>query len=376
MAESVRAGYTPVDADPSDELWLKIEDWITNADLIQLPVFCGRSDVLATFPRLFENPGATRGTANGRQRVLAILVDDDNPGYGRTRLLKELAAQAFRDGHLPVLLQFEGQDVPHDHRQFVRALDMAITRLRNDVLCIDEVGDSQLQLLDGGQEDDHKRLAPEVKRVMGRDGALTEEALRRALQLDLGALLEAAYEKEGFFRAAKGQVVVLLDDVDQYGELTARLFATPNGLLRATGFGTAKNPVPVVMTCSRQRTTATESPVLRLYEKPWSIPWLAVHKLGELGRDGEDLLACQAVLLNPFARSVLPKFSDVAWAFNGDIDAATRQRYERRFRKALGGMPCQFESGGFFAVTRPASKAEFLVPVDDDRLMAALPKAI
>jgi hypothetical protein len=372
MAESVPPGYTPVDVTSSDELWRQIETWIEGAGLPEQPVFCGRSDVLAMFPRLFENPGANPGAPNSRKRVLAILVENQTPGYGRSRLLKEMAAEAFRDGHLPVLLQFEAEDAPRNHRQLVSELDLAISRLRVEVLGIGDAEASQLYFLDSGE---HAKLAPLIQRAL-RNNELTEEALRRALQADLATLLDDARRAIPFLKEANGQVVVLLDDVDQYGELTARFFASKNGLLRPMGFGTTTEPVPVVMTCSRVRESDTESPVLRLYEKPWSINWLAVYKLGRFQSNGEDLLACQAVLLNPFAHEMLPQVSDVPWAFNGDVDAAIRKRYEGMFRKALGGMPCRFETGRFYGVAGPARKDDFLVEADDDTRLAGLPEAV
>jgi hypothetical protein len=372
MSPSVPTDYRPVDAPRSDALWEQIETWIEGSDLVEQPVFCGRGEVIATFPRLFENPGGRRGDQGERKRVLAILVENKESGYGRSRLLKEMAAQAFRDGHLPVLLQFDGEDAPRDHRQLVAALDEAISRLRVDVLDIGDAETSQLYLLD---RRDNAGLSPLVQRALGRDGELTEEALRRALQIDLASLLADARREIEFFAKAQGQVVVMLDDVDQYGELTARFFAWKNGLLRPMGLGTTAEPVPVVMTCSRVRESDTESPVLRLYEKPWSISWLAVYKLGRFQKT-EDLLACQAVLLNPFAAEISPDVSGVPWAFSDAVDATTRARYERRFRRALDGMPCQFQSGRLYAVAGPARDDSFLVLADDDTLLATLPDAV
>lgn len=69
------------------------------------PVFCGRWDVIRQYLRLVSDK-------NKDIQFLAIAIprrDQSNqvealPQFGRSRLLKELAAQALRDGHVPILV--------------------------------------------------------------------------------------------------------------------------------------------------------------------------------------------------------------------------------------------------------------------------------
>ncbi len=74
----------------------------------EYPVFCGRWDVIRRYRMLVAE-------TNANIQFLAITIpgrDQTNqtqtrPQYGRTRLLKELAAQALRDGHVPILITKE-----------------------------------------------------------------------------------------------------------------------------------------------------------------------------------------------------------------------------------------------------------------------------
>jgi hypothetical protein len=166
---------------------------------------------------------------------------------------------------------------------------------------------------------------------------------------------------------------VLLDDVDRYGELVGRLLARSNGLLGPLGFGTQEQPVPVVMTCSRSGST-DDATLKAIDEQPQSIGWLRVERLGAFQTDGEDLLACQAVLLNPFSADLYESVSDVAWAFDDAVAPEIRERWEGRFRKNLKGLPHRFHSDRLYILAEVAQDDGFLRAADDDDRVARLPK--
>ena len=60
-------------------------------------VFGGRREFFDTYARIVRAPGGLE--------VLVVLHTADESGLGRHRLLKELAAQALRDGHVPFVVE-------------------------------------------------------------------------------------------------------------------------------------------------------------------------------------------------------------------------------------------------------------------------------
>lgn len=370
MAKNVPADYRPVDVGESDQQWRQLENWIKDYGLREDPVFCGRDQILAQFPQLFEPPGRGGDEPDeGRKRVLAVLVERQVSGYGRTRLLKELAAQALRDGHLPLLLT----STPRDGEQLLAELALEIARLRA-VLQISPARTSQLVLLRARRDD--PELDPGITlELQLKNNKLTNGVIQKAIAADLAGLLKDAQDEIPFFKVSQGQVVVLLDDVDAYGELVGRLLASRNGLLGPTGFGTAAKPVPVVMACSLGDRSAdvTLKPIA---EGTTSIGWLAVEKLGPFEGNGEDLLACQAVLLNPFNHGLVENVSGLAWAFDDSVDEVVRKHGEQSFRMLKEMLPSKFHDPMLYVIAHALVSGGFVVPADDGPLEQTLPRQL
>jgi CHAT domain-containing protein len=365
VGAKVRADYKLVDVEASEELWKDLEGWIRSYGLEPPPVFCGRDELLARFHALFErrDDDDEDDRDEPADKVIALLVDRQEKGIGRTRLLREMAAQAFRDGHLPLLLTYEA-DRPHDLRQLVDKLFKAIARLRNDVLAIGPAKVSQLGLL-ARRDPDVGGLDPSIKADLELSGGeLSNSAVRWAIQADLATLLDDAGKRHPFFKTSEGQAVVLLDDVDDYGELVGNLLAPDDGLLGSMGFGTSERPIPVVMTCSRHGNT--DSIFKGIEERTTPVGWLDVRPLGPFRDDGEDMLACQAVLLNPPAPKSMPGVTDKAYAVNDEVDETVRSKYEFLFRQALKGIPVRYEQRELFLLAAAAQPANYTVEADDE----------
>jgi hypothetical protein len=360
MADTVPPGYRPVANDEQRRLWDDIEGWIREAKLVDDPVFCGRDALLVRFHRMLTPPQP--GPGPKAKKALVLVVDDPEPGYGRTRLLMEFGAQAFREGHLPLLLS----NAPKDYRRFLYELDAAIIRLRNEVLGLD-VPVGQLRLL-ARRDADHADLDPLIRLELEDHTEFTTLAMAQAIRADLEALVTEAAEAYPFFAAA--QVVVLLDDIHEYGDELLRGLLD-DGLLGASGFGTKQRPIPVVMT--GKRASNLETQFKRLEESPSSRSWLEVRQLERLRDDGEDMLACQAVLLNPFERDTMGS-PNVAYAYNGDVEESVRKVWERRFREELAGLPIRFRNPTLLMYAELAATARYLVLADDQKRMDQLEK--
>jgi hypothetical protein len=367
MAQAVPTDYTPVERGPTDDLWRTIEGWITAYNLPRTPVFCGREEFLQKFHRLFETPGLTnedRSDDQERRRTLLAFVDTPEPGYGRTRLLQELASHAFRSGHLPVLLTFDTEDCPKDVGQLAREFDRAIEKVR-EVLDLGDSLTSQLFLLTTSP--DARELNQSIARELVRSqGELNARVVRLAVASDLGTLLADARKKYSVF--AEGQVVVLLDDIDEYGPLVPLLFKQSGGILDASGLSSSKNPVPVVATCSLGRDASDKllRPIAEHRERP---AWLETGWLAPFSENGEDLLAYELVLLNP-------EPGEVGWAFNDDVADNVRTAWEETYRSKIRGIPRMLNSGEFWIIADLGQHVGFTIKATDEELFKATEKSV
>jgi hypothetical protein len=188
------------------------------------------------------------------------------------------------------------------------------------------------------------------------------------MKLDLATLARDARAAHEPIRRANGRVVVLLDEVDQYDHAVVSLF---DELLDGFGLGTAEEPVPVVLTFSLG---GTMDHFLRavVVERGITRTWLDVRELTGFLEDGEDLMAYELVLLNPFNPGLLPGLSDRSWAFNPGAEEELRARWVSRFRRNLGGVPSALTDRVLYALVDAARDADFVVEADDEIRLARL----
>ena len=369
LARNVPCDYTPIDKLPSDSLWTKVEDWITAYNLRWDPVFCGREIFLRKFFQLFEVPGVDAGNDDGK-KVLAAYTDRPDSGYGRTRLLMELAINALRDGQIPVLLTFAAtDDPPKTLDTFANEMARAISSVRG-YLGLGESRTSQLDAVAFPDIDITSQKPAELDGAIWAElrraqGVPTARALSLAIQRDLGVLLDDATREIPYFRMSRAQIVVLLDNIEQYGSgLIARLVAKNGGILNASGLGTPENPIPVVMTFSLGN--VADGTLRPLTETNKTIRWLTTERLGPFEPNGEDILAFELVLLHPFVPDLSKGVSDTAWAFNDQVADGIREKWEGRFRKQLKGIPVKLGSDIFYSLAENATDDEFTVPANDE----------
>jgi hypothetical protein len=340
---------------------MQLASWLSSLELVSTPVFSAREKFFDAYDALLG-----RGEEKIRPAVLGIHVAKNIPGFGRKRLLQELAGQALRDGHLPLLLTNERPDGNFAQNALMLAIDLIgaadnacdklnIPTIKSQVLLIKNGGDiaALRQNLD---------LDIKVKREFERTGAITDLAVKLALQADLARLAEvfrSIYERPGRTQ----RVVVLLNRIELFGDaLTTSLLSN---WADASGFGTPKEPVPLIFTFALG--TAADH-----IFRPWiaeasNRTWLIQRELEPFAR-GEDMLAYQRVFMNPFKPELLPGVSNVALAFDDEADAKLVQTFEDFFRLTGKGMPGAFLSEETFAIAQSAIKAGYLVKMEDAEL--------
>jgi hypothetical protein len=362
MDSRVPDDYVPLPR-RADRFGPRVADWIKAYNVSENPVFCGREEFIAAFHDLFAKPGPRAP----RHQVLAAYVKTTAPGYGRSRLLKELAVRSLREGHIPVLLTFSGSrsEPPATLPQLAQAFSAEIDRIRYEIFELSQSAAKYLPIL---QESPAEAVSPsvdadELVRMYRRDGGVSLKVLRRFLRQELAALLDDVRAEVDFFRNAQGQVVVLLDDVDRYGEVVEPLFAQPDGLINEFGMGTRTHPVPTVLAFSLDHPTS--GAILRGISDGPGHPSVRPMELRAFD-DPEHILACEMVLLHPYSENILRGVSGKAWAFNDAVDEEIRERWEGRFIDRLQGLPIGFSSPTFYATAQDANDYQFVILADEN----------
>lgn len=340
----------------SDDPASWIANYITAYRLERQPAFCNRQNFFQSYFDLFEQ------TAKG---VVGAYATDQQLGLGRTRLLEELAIQAIRDGNIPVLVRSDTgeSDPPATLPEFAQLMYSATLDVR-DALEMTPQTVSQLSLL--GELGCAAAQRPEIDErvrahLVGRR-EVKGKAVRRALQVDLAALARDARDAHGFIRSRAGRVIVLLDDVDRYGELAVILF---DEMLDGFGLGTATLPIPVVVTFSLGG--QLDQYLRRLVEGRSAKPWLDLQPLYAFQPDGEDLMAYGLVLLHPVEGRVVQGRAERSWAFNPAATAELREKWVGGFRRNLGGRPIRLTSEVMTTLVDMACEDAFLLAADDEK---------
>jgi CHAT domain len=217
--------------------------------------FCDRIDVMKAQRALMDSKEPVQ--------VLVLEETDYEPDpllpakwgkFGKTRVLREIAARAALGGHLPCLLTFTPGDVrPTSAEKLLFRLTQAVrdaakvasgavrfdSELRKLNALIAAPGGASAENLHASVRDEY-----EMWRISG-DRELAARVIGEAMRVDLRALAELGRTE---LESADLQVVVLVDDVHQF-DVAARTFIE---LIGPDGLGEEGQPAPVVFAFSSQ----------------------------------------------------------------------------------------------------------------------------
>jgi hypothetical protein len=317
----------------------------------QAPVFCAREDILQVFWAMLGDEVSPTGwdIPGKRPSVLTVWLPFRRAGVGKTRLLYELAKYALQSGHLPLVLGAEPTDkVPQNLDQLASELAKAMKWLGTQVLCVGGEFGAGLNAL--------------VKRDPIEEDPPAEEKLAGlvdALALDADQLREEAKAKYGELFGDDTQIIVLIDNLnDQCEELLVNLFDRKWGV-RGHGLGpSGAHPVPLVLIVIADAPSGIRHDIV----KSRDAGWLVSRELKPFHSNGEDMLAYETVLLNPF-RSGGNELTGKPWIFNRDAGVwEDRVRYAQDF---LEGSPHYFSSDIFDKFVKVGVNQRFLAPADD-----------
>lgn len=396
LSTGVQPDYQPADnmapQDPS-------EARIRTYSIRSVPTFCGRQNFFQEFEALFSDLGPS---------VLAAYTPDATVGYGRKRLLEELAVQAILDRNVPVLVTSRTWKDPQQPPTTPLGLALEIDRSVETACRAFGVKLSPMSPAKKLQQLVDNKFAPAFLASFDEDmraaltgsvGEVPPEAAMLAIEqrlTDLITKIRAHYQQrmddavsdaqgraadDPLTRAARhaateyeaiarGRVVVMLDSIQSYDAALQALLSQPS--LGDTGLGNKGNPAPVVVTFSLKHTGDT---ILDpMVQGQAAQPGWRFLPLNAFERNGENLLAYARILLTPFdlGGSIVPKISDRAWVIDDSVDPEIQNTHVGNFNKLLKGLPAELSQTIFYAVVLFATQAEFLKPARDDEYLAQL----
>ena len=350
-------------------------------------VFCGRHEFFERYVLLFR-PGA--------QPVLPIYSKTDVKGLGRTCLLRRLAAQALRDGHIPCLVSSDETGWPAPPfaetanlaAEILKAIDDArkvfglpapyASSVLEAVLQARQVPDRQAKQSGLTKRSQFRSLIDEAIRASGTGPSA--DVCREALQEDLRALIDEARAASLPLVGPHSRVILLLDDVHRYDQAIEPLLHT---LIQKFGLGTATEPVPVIL-CYSLGTKQTDDLFTNASETIGS----RAMELRPFSEDGdEDLLAYEQVLLFPNEENELAKYytSRLLGKLNRAIDGKVasfvikhnarpqdRELWSDQFRMRIEGIPKRMMEDDFYKTTVGACMGGFLDLGDDEARLRKL----
>jgi hypothetical protein len=279
-----------------------LRDWhVAAADYAppEFPAFCDRTDVVPLYNLLLADADIQRRALQRKAdlQVLAVFVNhrdlDSEERLGRTWLLREMAAQAARNGHLPCLLD-EYQPSDDYVLDLLAALERAgdETAMRFKLHWNWKYFTGLQQLSDG---DPLPADFPAEIRARYHRKPLDPPVLAVALRLDLLRLLEAARAVRAE-ESERTRLLLLIDNVHRMDRAADLLL---NHLLGPLGLRGASPDVRVVFTYSSMPAHGQEVAINR-FIKPWleRANWAESIPLKAFQPPLEDRLAYEFYLLN------------------------------------------------------------------------------
>ena len=349
------------------------------------PVFCDRLEIVERFDMLLAGTAVQKASIQGEDLQLLAIASrhrDGDDQFGRTWLMKELAAKALRDGHVPVMVErtevlFGQRDWPKTGRDLadfiVAAVRNTLTRFRSelhlpDALCpLCETLRRVLAVPPG--QPLPAQLPNEVREAEGdADGVLAV-----ALRHDLLTMLEAARGKRPAGDAATPRLVLLVDDVHKMGKDAVQ---TLRALCGPLGLRAARRDVRVALVYSTEGVPGQTETIKALTDWFGESSWIQQVELDGFRSPYEDREAYEYFLLN--------------WAENGvrmplmvnPRDPARAEGMFKSMKRQLEGVPSRLRVTGvqiveMFMQDIPASDGRpVLTAADDDAALLRAQNAI
>lgn len=311
LAEGVGEQALPISRQEGDYDWhaLAANDFAPPG----FPAFCDRFEVLHWYTLLMAEPERQKEIGQRKSELLALVATirgrdaalDSDPRYGRTRLLKELAAQAVRDGSVPVLLAHDRLPghvwITDTDTLLKRVVRAAMETARSFAITADRwkpaYTHTLLNLAPGAALPHGFPLEIELH-FEGKEPGHKESyhhCLALALVEDLKGLLEQIDAGRPEAERGQSRLLLLIDDVHAMGGATLFLI---NHLLRQRGpLWAARERMRAVLTAAEEPASGQAASVEAI--KEWrKAPFVDVLYLEHFKEDTIERLAYEYFLLH------------------------------------------------------------------------------
>jgi|GEM_PF-1460329 len=386
----VPSDYTPAPPAQAGEI-APVEKWVASYHKKRgnEPALCGRHEFFDAYYDLFSHdehkPSVLGAYVDPSSRVdtgaHASSEHEEDRGFGKRRLLRELTVQAVRDGHIPVVVSSDSEnwEPPKTVADLLAELFKALNETRR-IYGLDKTTWQISALIDLSEGRDAK-LDDNVQEIYEEERkTVNARVIREALAADMTHLIETAHAKHAFLREAPGSAILFLGEVHKYDvgfleKWFSREVLGKGGLRRDEALSGENEPwdpsgtiLPVVMTFS---TAGAANIILTtLKERGESLDWIRFKPLLPFpAKDDVDLMAYEHVLLNPFdTRGELRRdVSNRAFALNRKAEPDDWSSWCNWIREDYGGLPKYFVTRSCYKFVEIACKSQFLVEADDER---------
>jgi hypothetical protein len=358
LADSVPTNYAPVTL---VDRW-RPRDQIREFAFTGEPVFCGRRRFFDAYEELID--------PRRDLSVLVVYTEGRRPGMGENRLLKELAATALRQGHIPLRIMPTGANdngnAPKTMWDLATRLVDALIETRS-IMRLEPPRDAavinELCRAVGGMDDPLESdldLRRALMSLRARPARFAAEVLRDAFAIDVATLVKDAGAAGIGPVVGEPRPLLLLGGVERWDEARDVLF---DRLLGSMGLGAPGIDVPVIVSCALGDLAAEG--LLQQKERAAGESWLRFMEVTPF-EDTEELLAFEWVLLNP-RKDVMPGVS-------GDVFAARTapERWSDYLRASLEGVPGNLNGRWAYVTALGLVKAGDFVRADDEQAFAAM----
>jgi hypothetical protein len=202
-------------------------------------MMCDRYDMMAAYDRLVnltDNLGSDK-------LMVALAVEENEKGLGKTRLLEEFAVRSVVDGFVPCLIRTEGE-VPQNLLGFALALSDAINQTRKN-FGLAMLAETEAQLIAFNSlapppPDAQRRRTMLGLRSMAKDlGLVAPEIVLDAIREDCKRLVTDIAAVTGLLH----QPMILIDEFHRW----AGAYNDVLSCIDFAGIGTPEKPIPVVL---------------------------------------------------------------------------------------------------------------------------------
>jgi len=266
-------------------------------------VFCDRVEVMNLYDVLMAPADAQRAIRVERTdlQVVTLLADEkDNLRYGRKRVIRQLAAKAAREGHVPVVVTPPEAVCPKTRQGLLSAIVDACQKSLDKFGLVNEIACRNLRALSAaGGLPVPDNVHPSLQgRFQGEKRSADDvNVLAFALRLDLVALLETVRAARPDPARSAMRVLLLLDNAHK---MDAAAIDLASVLLEAGGLRGARNEVRVALTYAIEgdKARAGEGPAVEAIRSLSDRTWVASTTLGPFRQPDEDRHAYERFLLH------------------------------------------------------------------------------